>query len=95
MKIPALSAEEESALQRLGYGRLWIDGGVLSRVSLLDQVRELESEHGDPHLEHYRYATLVSFLDGRSVLSDDDVSTILQLGELDPDHRFDPPSPTP
>ena len=88
MNVIALSPAEERALQRLGYDRLWIDRGVLRRASLLEQVRELESEDGDPNPEHHRGAILVAFLDGKSALSDDDVATLLQLAALDPDQTF-------
>ncbi len=89
-KAASLTTEEIQALDRLGYDPRWVAGGLLSPESLRKQAAELDTPDGDKNTEHYRAATLQSFLDSREELTDTEVDTILELGRLDPLESFRP-----
>jgi hypothetical protein len=87
-KAANLTAEEIRALDRLGYDPRWIASGLLSPEALRHQISEFNEPDGDTNTEHYRAATLHSFLQSHEELTDTEVETILELGRLDPNESF-------
>lgn len=71
-------------LSKLGYTRKWLDSGVLTKENLHDQL-ELFKTGGDTNTEHYRYKTLIDFIESKSIISDVDLSNFLEIAISDAD----------
>jgi hypothetical protein len=92
-KSAELTITEAKALERLGYHARWIESGILTLDELARQTAQFDAPDSDQHTEHYRCATLQDFLDGKQSLSDAEVASLLELGELDPEESVRPNFP--
>ncbi|MNJ91935.1 hypothetical protein D3C87_95900 [compost metagenome] len=70
-------------LEKLGYTHLWLESGVLTEEQLLEQ-EQLFDRGEDQNTEHYRYATLSLYLQGKEALSTFELEHFLELLENDP-----------
>jgi hypothetical protein len=97
----ALDRSTAEAIAVLGYSRIWLDAGLLNRDELLMQRARFavamapveagcdEKSAFDRHPEHFRWATLSTFLALHSAIRDDQVGAILKIAETDPDATSD------
>lgn len=65
----AKSIKIEDALEKMGYTSKWLSNGIIDNNMIFDQIKSLNI---DPHTEHYRYASMVNFLN-RSINLEDEV----------------------
>jgi hypothetical protein len=67
-----------SKLSKLGYSDEWLDKGLLTENDLHQQLERFHARE-DENLEHYRYATLIQFIDSRESISDKDLNNYLHI----------------
>lgn len=72
---------------KLGYTKKWIDYNFLTEEILSKQNAEFEKEEGKP-AEHYRYTSFVNWLEGKEVLTNEEVNNYIELCTHDKDDRM-------
>lgn len=83
-----MTTAESRALERLGYHVLWISSGVLTLGYLKRQAVQFDTPDSDQNTEHYSNAALQHYLNSKQKISDAEVASLLELGELDPEESF-------
>jgi hypothetical protein len=74
----------ETALQRLGYTKEWLDFGVITEELLLSQYQEIQTAEDD-HAEHYRWKGFTIYLQSKETLTDEEIEHIFHLSDHGPD----------
>lgn len=71
-------------LSLLGYTSKWLDKGILTE-NLLDEQVLYYNTGEDPNLEHYRYKTLIGYINKQNELTDQSLAQVLELIEQEQD----------
>ena len=79
-----LPNDNATLVAALGYSQLWFDSGLLTQALLVEQYQAF-NHSDDQHTEHYRYGTFRSYLDGRTHLTDEELTGYLQVALAEPD----------
>ena len=74
----------QDMLSELNYSHLWLDCGVLTKNTLIEQIKQLELGE-DNNTEHYRYRTLNNHLKLQASFDNNHLRDILKLLEDDID----------
>jgi len=74
-------------LETLGYTYKWIEFKILNKDILNDQIEEYKSGEDD-NLEHYRYYTLMNWLENKKKLSQKEINQFLTVAKEDPEQQM-------
>ena len=77
----------DTMLSQLGYSRKWIDNGILTETLLKKQLQEFNSGEDD-NTEHYRFRTLIAFLQSITFKKERTLEVILEILEEDSDQSM-------
>ncbi len=71
-------------LKLLEYSQIWLEHQLLTPDILSVQILEFKKGE-DPHTEHYRYKTFKSYLQNKTILTDETLTQIFEIIKIDND----------